>query len=127
MATKKKPESTDLAKALAELTAQVATLGERLAKLEGGAPRQVQGERPAVPPPAAAAAAATEAQPAPALAAPPAPKAPEISEEEVLVVSAALAAYFGVRMRIRQIRLLSSQAWAQQGRVSIQASHRLHN
>jgi len=50
----------------------------------------------------------------------------EISEEELLAVSAALGAYLGVRVHIRQIRLISSRAWAQEGRVSIQASHRLH-
>jgi methylmalonyl-CoA carboxyltransferase large subunit len=50
---------------------------------------------------------------------------PEITEEELLAVSAALAAYMGVRPHIRQIRLVSSGAWAQQGRVTIQASHRL--
>jgi methylmalonyl-CoA carboxyltransferase large subunit len=103
---------TDLPKVLADLSAQVAALTERLAKLEGAAP--------APAPAAATPAPAPQAAPA---AAPP----PEITEEELLAVSAALAAYFGVRMRIRQIRLLGSQAWAQQGRVSIQASHRLHN
>ena len=51
----------------------------------------------------------------------------EITEEEVLAISAALAAYLGVRVHIRQIRLVSSHAWAQEGRVSIQASHRLHS
>ena len=40
---------------------------------------------------------------------------------------AALAAYLGVRVHIRQIRLIASRAWAQEGRVSIQASHRLHS
>jgi len=43
----------------------------------------------------------------------------------LLAISAALAAYFGVRVHVRQIRLISSPVWAQQGRVSIQASHRL--
>jgi methylmalonyl-CoA carboxyltransferase 12S subunit len=43
----------------------------------------------------------------------------------VLAISAAVAAYLGVRAHIRQIRLVSTGAWAQQGRVSIQASHRL--
>jgi methylmalonyl-CoA carboxyltransferase large subunit len=42
-----------------------------------------------------------------------------------MAISAALAAYFGVRVRARQIRLISSPAWAQQGRVSVQASHAL--
>lgn len=62
-------------------------------------------------------------------AAAPVPKvaveAPEIGEEELLAISAAIGAYLGVRAHIRQIRLVSTSAWAQQGRVSIQASHRL--
>ena len=53
------------------------------------------------------------------------PAAEEISEEELLAISAALGAYLGVRAHIRQIRLVSGNAWAQQGRVSIQASHML--
>lgn len=121
MATKKASPTNDIAQVLADLSAQVTALTERLARLEGGT-------APAAPAPAPAPAKAEPASaPAPAPATP-APRAePAISEEEILAVSAALAAYFGVRMRIRQIRLLSSQAWAQQGRVSIQASHRLHN
>jgi methylmalonyl-CoA carboxyltransferase large subunit len=54
-----------------------------------------------------------------------APARDGVTEEEVLAISAAVAAYLGVRAHIRQIRLVSSGAWAQQGRVSIQASHRL--
>jgi hypothetical protein len=50
-----------------------------------------------------------------------------ITEDEILAISGALAAYFGVRVHIRQIRLIGSRAWAQEGRVSIQASHRLHS
>ena len=52
-------------------------------------------------------------------------RAAEITEEELLAISAAIGAYLGVRAHIRQIRLVSTSAWAQQGRVSIQASHRL--
>ena len=48
-----------------------------------------------------------------------------ITEEELIAISAAIGAYMGVRAHIRQIRLVSTTAWAQQGRVSIQASHRL--
>ena len=48
-----------------------------------------------------------------------------ITEEEVLAISAAVAAFLGVRAHIKQIRLIGGNAWAQQGRVSIQASHRL--
>jgi methylmalonyl-CoA carboxyltransferase 12S subunit len=66
------------------------------------------------------------AAPAPVQQAAPAPVVEGITEEEVLAISAAVAAFLGVRAHIRQIRLVSTNAWAQQGRVSgIQASHRL--
>ena len=48
-----------------------------------------------------------------------------ITEDELLAISAAIGAYLGVRAHIRQIRLAGTSAWAQQGRVSIQASHTL--
>ena len=74
--------------------------------------------------------AALEPQAAPVLAAVPEPEpAPVVeegmSEELVLVISAAIAAFLGKKPAIRQIRLLGSAAWAQQGRVTIQASHTL--
>lgn len=50
----------------------------------------------------------------------------EIPEEILMAISAAVAAYLGTRAPIRTVRLLGSTAWAQQGRVSIQASHRLN-
>ncbi|HYD43134.1 MAG TPA: hypothetical protein VEB43_20040 [Anaeromyxobacter sp.] len=106
----------DLAAVLEALRAQVAELSDRLSKLEAAGP--------AAPAPALAPVKPGPADPATAKAA---PVAPGITEEEILAVSAALAAYFGVRMRIRSIRLMGSPVWAQQGRVSIQASHRLHN
>ncbi|HWC96252.1 MAG TPA: hypothetical protein VG456_05875 [Candidatus Sulfopaludibacter sp.] len=94
---------------LEELRKQVASLSARLASLEH---------------PASAAPVAASAP----VAAPASAAAQEnIAEEEVLAISAALAAYLGVRVHIRQIRLISSRAWASEGRVSIQASHRLHN
>jgi len=94
-----------------ELRKEVASLAEKLAKLEGGK------------------AAASAAAPPPAAAVAPPPPEPEtgITEEELLAISGALAAYLGVRVHIRQIRLIRSNAWAQEGRVTIQASHRLHN
>jgi methylmalonyl-CoA carboxyltransferase large subunit len=65
---------------------------------------------------------------------PEAPKEPSsvvaaagISEEELLAISAALAAWLGVQAHIRQIRLIRTGAWAQQGRVTIQASHLLQH
>jgi methylmalonyl-CoA carboxyltransferase large subunit len=84
---------------LEALKAQVTALSEKLAEYE---------------------AASARAQPAPV------EEAEEISEELLLAISAAVAAYLGVRARVRHVRLIGSTAWAQQGRVSIQASHRLH-
>ena len=62
----------------------------------------------------------------------PAPRVPsaaagaeQLSEELVLTISAAIAAYLGVKPQIRQIRLLGSASWAQHGRATIQASHAL--
>ena len=101
---------------LADLQAQLAALNQRLARLE-------KDQAVAIPGPAAA-----PAVPAPETTAAPAPEASSgISEQDILAISAALAAFFGVRVRIRQIRLISSRAWAQEGRVSVQASHRLHS
>ena len=91
-----KPESGNLARiaeAVEALRGEVARLGERVAALEQHA--------------------GTEAPAA----------AEELSEELVLVISAAIAAFLGKKPHIRQIRLLRSDAWAQQGRTTIQASH----
>jgi len=98
----------DLQAMLEETQAQLAALAGRVERLEADAKIQ---------PPAAA--AAVESAPKPAV--PPAPAKHEITEEEVLAISAALGAYLGVRVHIRQIRLLSSSAWAQQGRVLVHA------
>ena len=51
-------------------------------------------------------------------------KPPQISEDVLLVVAASVAAFLGERAHIRQVRLVASDAWAQQGRVSVMASHR---
>ena len=48
-----------------------------------------------------------------------------VDEELILTISAAVAAYLGVKPKIRQIRLASNPQWAQQGRAAIQASHKL--
>ena len=108
-------KTKDLLAILEQVQAQLGALAERVERLESGG---------AIQPPSAATAAA------PAVIEPPPvkePVAPELTQQEILAISAALGAYLGVRVRIRQIRLLSSQAWAQQGRVTIQASHFLHN
>jgi methylmalonyl-CoA carboxyltransferase large subunit len=83
------------------------------------APVQPVAEPVAAQPPAAEAAAA-------APAAEPEKAADEFSAELLLVLSAAVAAYLGKRPHIRAVRLLGSSAWAQQGRVFVQASHQLN-
>ena len=99
--------NSQLLELVSDLRDQLARLTQRVAQLEG---------------PAAVLAPSAEA---PKVAAPAAES--EIPEEELLAISAALAAYLGVRVHIRQIRLIGSGAWAQEGRASIQASHRLHS
>jgi methylmalonyl-CoA carboxyltransferase large subunit len=99
----------ELAELMGQLRAELAAMSRRMEALEG---------QNVAPAPQAAAPAA-----APAVA--PAPPPAVVSEEELLAISAAIAAFMGVRAHIRQIRLIGSGAWSQQGRVSIQASHRL--
>ena len=98
---------------LEALRQELARLGERVAALETAA--------------GAACAAAPAVQPPgrPDRDGPPRGEAEGLSEELVLVISAAIAAFLGKKPHIRQIRLLGSDAWAQQGRVTIQASHAL--
>ncbi len=91
---------------LKSLQAEIEALREQLAALAGVAPKVE----------------AVKAAPAPA----PEPVPEEIPEDVILAISAAIAAYLGKRAHIRTIRLIGSTAWAQQGRVSIQASHRLN-
>ena len=89
---------------LLEIRTQVADLAARVSLLE----KQRDGERVA---------AVEHALP---------PAKPVLSEDRLIAISAAVAAFLGERVRIRQIRLIRSNAWAQQGRVSVQASHWLH-
>jgi methylmalonyl-CoA carboxyltransferase large subunit len=104
----------DLAGTLERLQAQMGEISKRLEDLEkrNTGKNGANGAAAVAMPPVAAPVQTEPAQSA-------------ITEEELLAISAAIAAYLGVRAHIRQIRLLSSNAWAQQGRVSIQASHSL--
>jgi methylmalonyl-CoA carboxyltransferase large subunit len=110
-------EDTELAALMRELRAEVRTLADRVAALERHAGAVVAA---AATPAAVAAPAGT----ATAAAAPPA--RPEPTEEDLLVIAAAVAAFLGVRARIRQVRLIQSTAWAQVGRATVHASHRVH-
>jgi methylmalonyl-CoA carboxyltransferase 12S subunit len=52
------------------------------------------------------------------------PHAPAaIDVEMVMTIAAAVAAYLGKKPHIRSIRLVGSEAWAQQGRATIQAAY----
>ena len=99
----------ELAATLEQLQAQLVEMSKRMELLE----RQAAASGAPIAPVQTAAPVSTEPVPA------------GITEEELLAISAAIGAYLGVRAHIRQIRLVSTNAWAQQGRVSIQASHRL--
>jgi methylmalonyl-CoA carboxyltransferase large subunit len=105
-------DSNHLAEALDGLRAELERLCKRVAALEATA--------------AANASAAPESPgSAQAVAAEPVAQPDGLDEELVLVISAAIAAFLGKKAHIRQIHVLRQDAWAQQGRVTIQASHRL--
>jgi len=118
-----KLDTVDLTKvvdALEGLSRELSRLGERVAALEAAA---------ASPVPTAATVKKEPETKAPRLAPSPPPAQPAVadglSEELILVIGAAIAAFVGKKAHIRQIHLIPSAAWAQQGRVTIQASHEL--
>jgi methylmalonyl-CoA carboxyltransferase large subunit len=98
-----------LHESLEGLRRQLDRLGERVAALESAVARA----GPTVNAPVQAPAAS-----------PPLPTG-GLDEELVATIAAAIAAYLGKKPRIRAIQLVGSSAWAQQGRVIIQASHAL--
>jgi len=116
----------ELSAVLEELKAQMAALAARIEKLETAAALL---PAPAVAPVVEApqAVETPNGKPAPVSqveAAPPLEE--EIPEDVLIAISAAVAAFLGERAHIRQVRLIRTGAWAQEGRVSVQASHRLH-
>ncbi|MBV8269062.1 MAG: hypothetical protein JO252_22295 [Planctomycetaceae bacterium] len=105
-------DGANVVAALEALRHELSRLNDRVAALEstaGGAPRA------AAPAPAPAAKAEGPA----------AVVAEGLDEELVTVLGAAIAAFLGKKPRIRQIQLLGSAPWAQEGRITIQASHAL--
>jgi methylmalonyl-CoA carboxyltransferase 12S subunit len=48
---------------------------------------------------------------------------PEVSEDILLAIAAACAAYLGKRATIKQVHLHRGGAWASQGRTAVQQSH----
>ena len=75
-----------------------------------------------------AAAPASARAPAPVVAAKTA-EAQEIAPEMLLVLAAAVTAFLGKKVRIRSAKMVyspeSNNAWSQQGRVFVQASHNI--
>jgi methylmalonyl-CoA carboxyltransferase large subunit len=48
---------------------------------------------------------------------------PEVSEEVLLAISAACAAYLGQRATVKQVHLRRGGGWASEGRAAAQQSH----
>ena len=118
------PESNSDSKALRatlqDILQKLADLSSRLSEVE-----KLVATAAATPAPAANTASVAASVSEPIATPTSVAAAAGISEEEFLAISAALAAWLGVQAHIRQIRLIHSGAWAQQGRATIQASHRL--
>ena len=51
---------------------------------------------------------------------------PGVSDEVVIAISAAVAAFLGPRAKIKQMHYRTGEAWAQQGRVVVQGRHDIH-
>lgn len=99
---------------LSELSTQIKALEARIAELSQSAPLRD-----------AAAAQAKAAQTPPEK-----PAGAEVTPEILVVLAAAATAYLGKNVRVRSAKALQSpyrivNLWAQQGRVSNQASHNL--
>ena len=104
-------DTTELGGALDDIRRSLGELTRRIERLELASSAPLTTAVPGLP--------STATSP------PAAPPEDEVSEEIMLVIAAAVAAFCGERAHLRQVRLISSHAWAQQGRVSVQASHRL--
>jgi methylmalonyl-CoA carboxyltransferase large subunit len=104
-----------IAAMLEGLQQQVAALADRITVLEQQSATAAAAPEVYAP----AAAATTQEEPVAAEA------HEEISQEILLAISAAVAAYLGQRAHIRAVRLIATTRWSQEGRVSIQASHYL--
>ena len=100
---------SDIRQALDDIRSLLVDLSRRVTVLEG---RQAPDTAPPV---------ASAVSPAPVVV--PSPPEPALTEDVVIAITAAVAAVLGERAHVRQIRLISSSAWAQQGRVFVQASH----
>ena len=105
-----------LANTLEEVRQELVRLGGRVAALEGAGPQTL---------PRSPRSEKRDGDKEVARAAVPSPLEEVLSEELILVIGAAIAAFLGKKPHIRQIRLVGAAAWAQQGRITVQASHAL--
>lgn len=106
------PNGAQQAATLESVLKELRRLNERVSALETNAVQQR---------PVTAASAPVLVEPTQAAA----EEEEELSEELVIVIGAAVAAYLGKKAHLRQVRLVGSVPWAQQGRVTVQASHTL--
>jgi methylmalonyl-CoA carboxyltransferase 12S subunit len=51
---------------------------------------------------------------------------PEVPDDVVIAISAAVAAFLGHRARLTQVHYRTSQTWAQQGRAAVQRRNVMH-
>jgi methylmalonyl-CoA carboxyltransferase 12S subunit len=121
MVEKRTRPRTGTGEGTAGLQARIADLEARVARLEAARDASVTS---LVATAAAVVPAAASQFPVAGPAAGPAAVHEDIGEESLAVIAAAVAAFLGERAHIRQVRLVTSEAWAQQGRVSVMASHR---
>jgi methylmalonyl-CoA carboxyltransferase large subunit len=118
MVTKKTGSKSKVESTTEVLLARISELEERIGRLEAARDAAVSSLTAAPLP-------VRPAAPVAPVAPPPEPALhEEVSEEILIVVAASVAAFLGERAHVRQVRLVTSQAWAQQGRVSVMASHR---
>jgi methylmalonyl-CoA carboxyltransferase large subunit len=96
-------------KDISELLGVVGTLRDELAKLDGRIAK-LEAMLPGV--------SETTGKPPAA--------APQLDEELLVAIGAAIAAFLGVKPHIRQIRLIRDATWVQAGRATIQASHAIN-
>lgn len=54
------------------------------------------------------------------------PPPPEVAEDVVVAISAAVAAFFGHRAKVKQVHYRTGAAYAQQGRAVVQGQHYVH-
>ena len=125
-------ETGALRQSIAEESAQQRkALLEAISELRAATAPVAPAPAPSVEAPAAPGPAVVQpvVPPAPAPISPAPAVAEEVTPEILMVISAAVAAFFGKKAKIRRVRPAGlshgGSVWAQQGRAFVQASHNL--